>query len=164
MGMQRFRHGRNGHGFTLIEVVIAVIVLAIAVPPALNLMDSSAAGRVNAINTTRATCLSTIVLESVLADLTSTDPALGFSALADSAAYLETPTTGLYARLASITESYTSVGLTYTVDIGPLVNSNGIVSGDTGENIFRVVTVNVSFTSANSASFVMPISIMVSEL
>ncbi len=151
-------------GFTLIEVVIAVVVLALAVPPVLNLMDSASAGRVNAINTTRATCLSTAVLETVLADLTSTDSSLGFDALADSAAYLDEPTTGLYARLAPIMASYTDVGLTYTVEIGPLVSANGVVSGDTGENIFRVVTVNVGFVSANSASFVMPVSIMVSEL
>ncbi len=34
------------HAFSLIEVVIAVVILAIAVPPTLNLMDTAAAGRV----------------------------------------------------------------------------------------------------------------------
>lgn len=155
---------RRSHGFTLIEVVIAVIVLAIAVPPTLNLMDSASAGRVNAINITRATYLSTIVLETVIADMTSTDPSLGFMALGDSPVYLNSSATGLYDRLDSITTSYTSVGLSYTVVIGSLVASDGVVSGTPSENIFRTVTVNVSFPSANSAPFVMPVSIMVSEM
>ena len=80
----------NAHrGFTLIEVVIAVIVLAISVPPTLNMMDSSAAGRVDAIQTTRATLLATIVLESVMADMTSSSAGLGFEALDESVVYLE---------------------------------------------------------------------------
>ncbi len=151
-------------GFTLIEVVIAVIVLAIAVPPTLNLMDSASAGRVNAINTTRAACLSTLVLETVIADMASSDPSLGFSALDDPSTYLESLASGLYVRLDSLTAPYARVGLTYTVEIGPLVASDGRVSDDTGENIFRLVAVHVEFVSANSASFVMPVSIMVSEL
>jgi len=154
---------RSVSGFTLIEVIIAVIVLAIAVPPTLNLMESSAAGRVDAINTTRATFLSTIVLESVLADMTSNDPALGFGALMDAQAYLSTPTLGLYDRLAPVTDSYTNVGLTYTVVIGELVASDGVVSVNTSENVFRSITVNVSFPSATAASAVMPVSLMVSE-
>ncbi len=152
------------HGFTLIEVVIAVVVLAIAVPPTLNLMDSASAGRVNAINVTRAACLSTLVLETVIADMASADPALGFSALDDPSVYLESPTNGLYARLAALTAPYSRVGITYTLEIGPLVASDGMVSDNTGENVFRMIAVNIKFVSANSSPFVMPVSIMVSEL
>jgi len=158
------RHLKNRRGFTLIEVIIAVIVLAIAVPPTLNLMDSASAGRVDAINVTRATMLSTLVIESVMADLTSNDASLGFSALSDSAAYLSTPVTGLYDRIASLTDSYTNVGLTYAVTISGLVASDGNVSGTSSENIYRTVTVDVSFPSANSAPFTMPVSILISEL
>jgi prepilin-type N-terminal cleavage/methylation domain-containing protein len=151
-------------GFTLIEVVIAVIVLAIAVPPTLNLMDSASAGRVDAINTTRATLLSTLVIESILADMTSNDSGLGFAALSDSAAYLSTTTTGLYDRISTLTDSYTNVGLSYTVTIGVLVASDGNVSGTSSENIYRMVTVDVAFPSANSAPLTMPVSIMISEI
>ena len=151
-------------GFTLIEVIIAVIVLAIAVPPTLNLMDSASAGRVDAINTTRATMLGTLVIESIIADMSSNDPNLGFAALSDSVAYLSTTTTGLYDRISTLTDSYTNVGLSYTVTIGDLVSSDGTVSGTSSENIYRLVTVDVVFPSANSAPFTMPISIMVSEI
>jgi prepilin-type N-terminal cleavage/methylation domain-containing protein len=151
-------------GFTLIEVVIAVVVLAIAVPPTLNLMDSASAGRVDAVNTTRATYLTTVVLETIIADMTSTDPSLGFEALSDSNAYLNTVSTGLFERLSTLTEPYISVGLKYSVTIGALVASDGLVSETESENVFRTVTVNVGFTSASTTSYQMPTSIMLSEM
>ena len=150
--------------FTLIEVVIAVIVLAIAVPPTLNMMDSAASGRVDAINTTRATFLSTAVLESVMADMTSSNELLGFAALADEDTYLHDDTTGLYARLVNVTRAYTDVGLSYTVSVGELVGSDGEVSEDEEDNVFRVVTVRVAYVSASSDAFDMPVSVMVSEM
>lgn len=150
--------------FSLIEVVIAVIVLAIAVPPTLNLMDSTAAGRADAINTTRATLLATCVLETITADIDSDAAGLGFDALADDDAYLNTPTIGLIDRLDPIVEPYTSVGFKYTVTIGPLVSFDGSVSATESENIFRVVTVRVGFTSASSDPYQLPISTMVSAL
>jgi len=154
----------RAHAFTLIEVVIAVLVLSIAVPPTLNLMDTASSGRVDSINTTRATFLSTIVLETVLADMTSDDPSLGFAALSDSAIYLSAPTTGLYNRLSTIIQPYTTVGLSYTVVIGPLVSFEGTVSINPSDNIFRTVTVNVTYSSASTGVLVMPTSILVSSL
>lgn len=150
--------------FTLIEVVIAIVVLAIAVPPTLNLMDSSASGRVDAIQTTRATFLATIVLESILADMTSAEETLGFESLADADAYLNTPTTGLYARLESITEPYQSFGLTYTVEIGSLIDSSGLESEDDADNVFRTLTVFVVIPTASASTTTMPVSLTVSEM
>lgn len=157
-------HRLGRPAFSLIEVVIAVIVLAIAVPPTLNLMDSAAAGRADAINTTRATILATCVLETVTADINSDAAGLGFDALTDDDAYLNTPTTGLIDRLDPIVEPYTSVGFSYTVTIGPLVSSDGSVSATASENIFRVITVSVGYTSATSDPYLLPVSTMVSAL
>lgn len=150
--------------FALIEVVIAVLVLGIAVPPTLNMMESASAGRVDAINTTRATYLSTIVLETILADMTSNHADLGFEALDDSGVYLSAPNTGLYNRLTTIVQSYTDVGFKYSVTIGELVSSDGQVSATAGDNIFRTITVRVQYASASGAEFSMPTSLMVSEL
>lgn len=156
--------GTLSRAFTLIEVVIAVIVLALAVPPTLNLMDSAAAGRVDAINTTRATMLASSVIETILADISSNNATLGFEALADDNAYLNTPSTGLTDRLSPVLSPYLDAGFSYSVVIGDLVSSDGSVSAESGENMFRVVTVNVSFISASSASYELPVSIMVSAL
>jgi prepilin-type N-terminal cleavage/methylation domain-containing protein len=150
--------------FSLIEVVIAVIVLAIAVPPTLNLMDSAGAGRVDAINTTRATLMATSVLETVTADITSDVDGLGFDAFEDASTYLQHPTAGLYARLSTVLEPYTNAGLNYTVDIGQLVSQDGTVSADAGDNIFRIITVRVTFPSASTASYEVPLSTMVSAV
>jgi Tfp pilus assembly protein PilV len=154
----------SSRAFTLIEAVIAVVVLAIAVPPTLNMMDSASTGRIDAINTTRATFVSTVVLETVLADMTSSEDSLGFSALTDAQAYLTTPVTGLYNRLETILEPYTNADIAYTVTVGPLVSTDGNVSANLNENIFRTVTVLVEIPSTTQASITMPVSIMVSEL
>lgn len=154
----------SARAFSLIEVVIAIIVLAIAVPPTLNMMESAGAGRVDAINTTRATLLATSVLETVTADVNSEAAGLGFDALSDSATYLSDPGSGLYARLESSLEPYTAAGLTYSVEIGGLVAADGNPSGDADENIFREVTVRVSFNAASSASYQVPFRTMVSAL
>lgn len=151
-------------GFTLIEVVTMVIVLAIAVPPTLELLMSTSASRANVINTGRATMLVSNVLEGIIADVASSEETLGFDALIDANAYLSTPTTGFYARMGSATESFTSLGMTYAVDIGVLVGSDGLVSGDVNENIFRTITVRVGYPSADGPAYELPVSLMVSSL
>ena len=155
---------RSGRGFTLIEVVTMVLVLAIAVPPTLEILMSNAASRANVINTARATMLASNVLEGVIADVSSTNPTLGFAALDDANAYLSTPTTGLYARMASTNQSYIDLGLVYTVDVGVLVSSNGLVSLDVEENVFRTVTVRVAYPSADGPAYELPVSVMVSTI
>jgi prepilin-type N-terminal cleavage/methylation domain-containing protein len=155
---------RHRTGFSLIEVVIAVMVLAIAVPPTLNLLDAAGAGRADAINTTRATLLATSVLETVTADINSDTEGLGFEALADANAYLNTPLSGLYARLGTHIEPYSNAGLSYSVDIGSLVSADGTVSAEPSENIFRVITVRVRFTTSSTAAYDVPFSTMVSAL
>ena len=154
---------RRRSGFTILEVVIIVVMLGIAVPPTLGILMSSASSRADTINTSRATTLAGAVLEAVVADTHSSDPALGFDALADPDAYLETPTTGLYDRLRPFTDDYDAVGLTYEVEIGPLVASDGAVSADSGDNVFRVITVRVRYPASSGASYEMPVSVMVTD-
>ena len=151
-------------GFTLIEVVTMVLVLAISVPPTLEILMSNSASRANVINTARATMLASNVLEGIIADVSSPEPTLGFSALDDANAYLSTPSTGFYARMASSNQSFTDLGLAYTVDVGQLVSSNGLVSLDENENVFRTITVRVSYPSADGPAYELPVSVMVSAI
>jgi len=155
---------RTSRAFSLIEVVMVVVILAIAVPPTLGILMDNASSRADTINTSRATVLASSVLEGILADAASSDDALGFDALADADAYLNTPTTGFVDRMRPITDDHAALGLSYTVQIGELVDATGAVSGEPDENIFRVVTVRVRYPSARGADMVMPVSIMVSEL
>lgn len=159
-----FRLGHARRGFTLIEVVTMVLVLAIAVPPTLEILVNSSASRVNVINTARATMLANNVLEGILADVASGDETLGFEALIDADAYLNIPTTGFIDRMESSTQAFTSLGLDYRVDISALHSSDGLVSGDEEDNVFRTVTVRVSYPSADGADYELPVSLMVAEL
>jgi type II secretory pathway pseudopilin PulG len=159
-----FNPKASRRGFTLIEVVTMVLVMAIAVPPTLEILMSNSASRANVINTSRATMLASNVLEGVIADVTSTDALLGFEALADASVYLNTPTTGFYSRMSIASMSYEDLGMSYTVTIGELVGSDGLVSLDTDENVFRIITVNVAYPSADGAAYELPVSVMVSTL
>lgn len=150
--------------FTLIEAVLCVVVLGLSVPPALELMQSAAAHRADGVNTGRATVLSGLVIESVLADVASGNMALGFEALADPAAYLETPDTGLYARLSTVVAPFDQVGMAYSVTISDLVSSTGLESSDEAQNIFRLVTVTVRYPSSDGSAWELPVSVMVGDL
>jgi len=141
-----------------------VLVLAIAVPPTLEVLMSNSASRINVINTGRATMLASNVLEGIMADVSSSDAGLGFDALADSNVYLSTPTSGFYSRMETATQSFTDLGLSYTVTIGDLVGPNGIASMTPSENIFRTITVEISYPSADGPAYTLPISLMVSTL
>lgn len=151
-------------GFTLIEAVLCVVVLGLAVPPALELMQSAAAHRADGVNTGRATVLSGLVIESVLADLASGNETLGFEALADPAVYLETPTTGLYARLAPLVAPFEQVGMGYSVSVSDLISSTGFESSDEAQNVFRLVTVTVRYPSSDGPAWELPVSVVVGDL
>lgn len=146
--------------FTLIEAVICVTVLAIAVPPALEILDSVAADRADAVNTTRAAMFAELILESCLADCSSADPTLGFEALADEAAYIA----GLQTRIESVAAPYLQVGMDYRITVGALVDRTGVVNADASQNIFRVLTVTVTYPSANGDPFELPVAILVGQI
>lgn len=150
--------------FTLIEAVVIVVVLAIAIPTTLTFLNDANQRRVDSVNTTRATALATCVMEHVLADVSSKASGLGFSALSNSNAYLNTAGTGLVARLSTFTNLYSGMGMTYTVTIGPLADKTGVATGVVTEDVFRVVTVAVSFTGADGTARTLNIKSMVTSL
>lgn len=149
---------------SLIEAMVVVVVLAVAVPSAMLLVNDSVSARADAVSVMRATTLATGVLEHVSADVYGGDAALGFDALADADTYLNTPTTGLRDRIASMTALYEAMGLSYAVTIGPLVDSTGTESGDSAQDVFRVVTVTVTLPSSKTGTVQMNIGTMVTSL
>lgn len=153
-------HSTSTRGATLIEVVVIIAVLALAIPPALDLLDSSAASRADSINTTRAALLATTVMEQVLADVHSSDPALGFDALSDEAAYVA----GLRTRLTSVTSGYAALRMSYQVDVGPLAQADGTVSGSPELDVFRSITVTARYPGATGGSIALPVSAVVTDL
>ncbi len=161
--MMRGRVGARGRGFTLIEAVAVVVVLALVVPPSLMWMDDAAARRADAVATMRATTLATAVAETVLADSVAQTPGLGFSAFANPVTYLDTPVSGLRARLGTVASMYESMGMVYAVEVGALVDGTGTVNVDVASNIFRVVTVRVTYPSAEGPSLQVTVPFMVAS-
>lgn len=148
--------------FSLLEAVAMIVVLAVAVPPAMIWVNQSTALRADAANMSRAVALATTVTEHILADAVSTGPGLGFSAFSNPTTYVETPGTGLRARLNAFTSLYTSIGFNYSVSIGGLVGPSGTATGDSSRDVFRLVTVTVSFPSAFGGSATVTTSAMTS--
>ena len=83
--------------FTLIEAIIAMVVLSIAVPATLALIHDATVARAETTTSTRAAWLGSMLIEQILADVASDDPQLGMDALADDEAYLNDADTGLFA-------------------------------------------------------------------
>lgn len=138
--------------FTLLEALVVIIVLAIAIPPTVAFLDQSAAQRADAINTQRATTLAQCVMESVLADVNSTAPGRGYAALADMSTYVDSPTTGLRIRISDATDLYSGMGMSYAVTATVPVSSTGASTGNAATDLFRTVTVTVTFPSAQQSS------------
>lgn len=143
-------------GATLIEAVAVVLVLAIAVPPTIAWMMSADARRTDAIRITQATTLAASVLDQVLSDSVTADIGASVST------YLNTQTTGLRARLAPVTDLYTTAGLTYSVDFSPAVDSTLNTSATSALNIYRRVTVTAMFVDSAGVTRSAPVTTVIS--
>lgn len=143
-------------GFSLIEAVACMVALSIAVPACMFPLRDAAAARVSALQTERAATLSGAVLETLLADVASADPNLGFDALAQANSYLNASGDGLYDRLEAVSDLYAEHGLRYSVAIGPLVSASGVATGDADQDAYRWVSVTVRWrnTKGDRAAFV----------
>jgi len=159
--MKRQSHIHRRRAFTLIEAVVVVLVVALAVPPTIMWLDEAVTRRADAANLNRAGMLASAVLENVIADCASDGAGLGFAALATPATYLSGGAGSLYTRLTSVAAPYQAAGLTYSVSIGGLVSSTGSADADVTQNVFRLVTVNVSYLSAAGGTRTLSVSCMV---
>ena len=156
--------GSRRRAFTLIEAVIVVLALGISIPTTLVWLSDANDRRADSVTQTRATALATLVMEHVLADVSSKVSGLGFTALDNAAVYVDDPSEGLRVRLSPMTSLYTGMGISYSVDIGGLVDKAGAASGDATQDLFRLVTVTVSFTDSEGAARNLELQSMVAAL
>ncbi|MFM9957163.1 MAG: hypothetical protein ACKVZJ_03740 [Phycisphaerales bacterium] len=137
-------------GFSLVEAIVVVIVVSLLVPPSVSMLQQAQTSRMDSTNTLRAGVLARAVMEQVLADASSPSASRGMAALANPTTYLDTGTTGLKARLASVTSAYQTLGLSWDLSIGGLISQSGSADADSTKNIYRAVTVTVTWNSARS--------------
>ncbi|MBL8963374.1 MAG: hypothetical protein KF787_03300 [Phycisphaeraceae bacterium] len=148
-------------GSILIETVIAVVMIALAVPASVAWMQSVAGDRADAANAMRATAMATAVAEHVLADTVSPSAGLGMPALADAAGYLDTPGSGLRARLGPLLSVYTDAGFSFDLEVGGLVGPGGVATGDAMVDVCRRVTVTVRFPGSRGGVIALGIGLLV---
>jgi len=158
------RSSRSRSGFTLLEAVAAIVVLAIVIPPTVTMLGSAANARADAVSLARGSALADAVLEHVIADVASDDASLGFAALDDANTYIDAPSSGLRARIASLTAIYENARLSYDLAIGELVDQTGATSGDAAQDIYRLVTVSVQIPSTSGPALTMTVATMVTDL
>lgn len=131
-------------GFTLIEVIIAVVVLAIAIPPVFWALRDANVKRVDPINLSRARWLVNEKIEDVLADARSTTR--GYSYLVSGNYASESPVSGFsgFSRSVVISESGAS-----------LVSGSG-----TG---YKTVAVTVNYVDGKGATKSLSVSTVVTQ-
>ena len=138
--------------FTLIEAIAAVVVLSLAAPPTYLLLRDAADARQMTVAADRAMWLSAGVMEHIIADVESNAPGLGPGALDDPDTYLNHPASGLRARIENMTAIYEAQSITCDITIGDLVSASATTTGDAALDVFRIVTVTVTWPGRNGAS------------
>ncbi len=138
------RGRRRLGGFTLIEVIIAVVVLAIAIPPVFWALRDANVRRVDPINLSRARWLVNEKIEDVLADARSTTR--GYSYVVSGNYASESPVSGFtgFSRSVAISESGAS-----------LVSGSG-----TG---YKTVAVTVNYVDGKGATKSLSVSTVVTQ-
>lgn len=142
MSQHTLRIRRRG-GFTIIETVIAIVVLTVAIPPMLWAIHEAHHHRANAVLTSRARWLAQEKLEDVIADRYSTSR--GYEFLQEYNYPPEDPAPGFagFARLVTIAET------------GPDLTTPG--------DGYKVVTARVTWDDSSGASRTLSISTVLTE-
>lgn len=147
----------------LLETMIAIVMLAFVVPATVAWMQDAAADRADAVNSLRASAYATAIAEHIIADAVSTAPALGMDAFTDPTAYLDTPDTGLRARMIATGAAYQMLNFNFDVAIGSLVGPEGVATGDPQLDVIRPITVTVRFAGARGRTLSLAINLLVAD-
>lgn len=138
-------HDRRG--YTLIELVAVIVVLAIAVPSTMGMLTGASMARINAVRHERASWAASAIIEQVYADTASAADGMGFELLADDTYATDDPG-GVLDRLAPVLEPLLNDGYASSLRIGPLADASGTVTGVLDQDIYRTVTAAVTYLDA----------------
>lgn len=146
------KNPRRCSGFSLVEAIMAIVVMSLLITPTVAMLRDSTSARMDATQETRASVLATAVLEQVQADVASPNGSLGMAALASSSTYLNTASTGLIARMSGVTSAYSALGMSWSLSIGGLVGYDGVATGNSLRDVYRSITVTITWTSVRTGS------------
>lgn len=112
------RRKRHRAGFSLVEAIAAMTVIAIVAPTSLIYLHDASRARIDAANATRAAWLAQTILEEGAADAASSNPAVGFDAMANEIAYERAIRTRLEQTFGDPDGVF---GIAWTLSIDPVV-------------------------------------------
>lgn len=145
------RRPRHARGFTLVEAIAAMVVIAIAAPTSLVFLHDAARARADAARATRAAWLAQCILDESAADAASPNAAIGFDAMSNESAYER----GLRARLEqSFGDPNEAFGLEWSISIDPVVvtpisdGHRAVVQPDLADPDFRRIEVVVQWSNS----------------
>lgn len=134
---------KGRRGFTLIEGIVAIVILATATPAILWAVKEAHLGRVNPILASRARWLATEKLEDIIADRHSTTRGYTYLAAGNYPAEASVPGYTQYTRSVSFTET------------GP-----DLVSSGTG---YKKVTVTLGWTDSRGVARNLAVSTIITD-
>ena len=152
----RHRH----RGFTLIEGVIAIVVLSLAVPVSVAMLSDAASIRAASVQRERAGMLARLIIEEIVADAASEHDSLGVAQLDAPSAYQRE----LATRIASLTLPYEEAGMSWEIEVGQPVSATGIASADASRNNYYPVTAIVEFIDARAGARSAQVTVLVAGL
>jgi len=147
--MTTTRQPTSCRGFSIIELIAVIIVLAIMVPTTLSMVADASRARHSTARATTATTFAASIAEHIIADTHTDDPDIGFHALEDPSTYLTAPETGLNHRLAWLIEHHATLGYALNIDIGPLISADDTTSDPT-RDIYRRIAINITWSDPTS--------------
>jgi prepilin-type N-terminal cleavage/methylation domain-containing protein len=143
MSCRRDNRGRRTRGFTLIEAIVAIVILSVGVPGLVMALADSHRKRVDPVMATRARMLASERLEQVIADRLSATR--GYSYVTGANYPSESSITGFpgFSRTTTVTETGVSLS-----------------GGGTG---YKIVQVTVTYTDGRGANRSVAVSTVVAN-
>ena len=138
-------HARKQRGFTLVETIASIVILAVAVPPMMWAIREAEAERVTPVMASRARWLAVEKLEDIIADRHSTTR--GWSYLISANYSAETPVSGFTGMNRSVTLTE------YEWDLSTTSSDGG----------YMVVDVDVTWTDGTGTLQTLSISTVLTE-
>ena len=148
------------NGFTLIEGVAAMVILAIAVPVSVIMTADAASVRGAAAQRERAVMLVDIVRTEIVADMASPSDGGGLTLLDNLSIYEDV----LRARIEPLAAPYEEAGASWTIRAGAPVGPLGVGSLDADLNIYTPITIVVTWQDAREGTRTLEVTLYVSEI
>ena len=158
--MRRTKPTGRARGFTLIEAIIAIVILATAVPINVIVLRDNLVVRGESIRAHQSYWLAVSITEQILADRAHGHPLLAGDPAETFGDYLDDPADGLLARQAEHIALAAELGISLDITLGPLRSLDDSTTGDASLDIYWTIEIGVSWPRADGTIQSQPLSVV----